>query len=275
MSARRDLFERLVTALERLAPSVEPPTDWLGAPAYIWRRESARSLGTLDAYPLDTLRGIDEQKHSVVENLTRFARGHAAHDMLLWGARGMGKSALLRSATSQIQSDLPEKLALVQLEQSALCDLPHLFGELAEQKRQFVLYIDDLGFGRDGAGEALSLRSALEGGVATRPANVRIAVTSNRRAIVSRSAREQESPLSPSDDRHDALALADRFGLSLGFHPCDRSTYLEIARAYTEPLGLSFDDEEALAWSIARGALSGRVAWQFATELAGRAGKQL
>jgi hypothetical protein len=145
---------------------------------------------------------------------------------------------------------------------------------LAQQDRAFLLYLDDLGFGAGDSQDNLALRSMLDGGAMQRPANIRLAVTSNRRAIVQRD-HDEAGALHERDERDDALALADRFGLTLGFHPCDRDTYLEILRAYTEPLGLQVDDEEALAWAIARGNRSGRTAHQFAVELAGRAGRFL
>ncbi len=275
MSARRSVLDRMVAALERIAPPLAPPTDWLSQPAYRWTAEGAVPVESLVAHPLATLRGIDQQKRAVVDNVTRLAKGHAAHDMLLWGARGMGKSALIASAVVDTQTDDRSNLALIEIAHGATESLPSLLAELPREGRAFLLLIDDLGFGPNGASEVLSLRSALEGGIVARPSNVRFAVTSNRRAIVNRSAEEQASALNPRDDRDDALALADRFGLSLGFHPCDRATYLEIVRAYSDPLSLEFDEEEALAWSIARGALSGRAAHQFAIELAGRAGLSL
>jgi len=275
MSKRITLFERLVAALERVAPAAVPPTDWSSAPGYVWTTSGARPIAAIDALSLDALRGIDRQKLAVRENMERLAKGHAAHDMLLWGARGMGKSALLRAVAVNVQSSHPGKLGLVEIDHGAIDSLPQLFEELGRHDRAFLLLIDDLGFGHDGKSQNLSLRSALEGGIAPRANNVRIAVTSNRRAIVNRSADEQSSPLNDRDDRDDALALADRFGLSLGFHPCDRDTYLEIVQTYVGPLELEFDEEEALAWSIARGHLSGRTAHQFAIELAGRAGLAL
>ncbi|MEM8725841.1 MAG: DUF815 domain-containing protein [Pseudomonadota bacterium] len=274
MSQRRDLFERIASALERIAAPVAPPTDWLSAPAYVWNGDGAKAVPEIDALPLDALRGIDNQKSAVSANLSRLAKGAASHDMLLWGARGMGKSALIRSTTSSVQRNTPDRLALVQLAPGTLSSFPALINELAEQPRAFLLFVDDLGFGADQARENLALRSLLDGGVVPRPAHIRLAVTSNRRAIVARDAHEATA-LHERDERDDALALADRFGLTLGFHPCDRATYLEILRGYTDSLGLAFNEEEALAWAIARGNRSGRTAYQFATELAGRAGKAI
>jgi len=271
MTARRDTLERIASALERLAPPVAPPQNWLNAPAYVWDGYHARAIMALDALPLATLRGVDKQKAAFTTNITRLAKGAAAHDTLLWGARGMGKSALIRASVAAVQNDAPQSLALVQISASALDTVPDLLAQLSEVDRSFLLFVDDLGFDPDQKAEMLAVRSLLEGGVVPRPARVRVAVTSNRRAIVQRDANESEA-LHERDARDDALALADRFGLTLGFHPCDRATFLEILRAYTDPLGLEVDEEEACAFAIARGNRSGRTAYQFATELAGRAG---
>ncbi|MEM8724352.1 MAG: DUF815 domain-containing protein [Pseudomonadota bacterium] len=274
MSTPREPLERIADALERIAPAVTPPADWRGAPAFLWDGERARPVPEPDVLSLPILRGIDEQKAAVRDNLNRLSSGTAAHDMLLWGARGMGKSALVRSVVADIQKTDPASIALVQLAPGTLGSFPALIEQLSNQPRAFILFIDDLGFGADQAQDVLALRSLLDGGVMPRPSHVRLAVTSNRRAIVQRDPGES-SALHERDERDDALALADRFGLTLAFHPCDRETYLAILRGYTDPLGLDINEEEALAWAIARGNRSGRTAFQYATELAGRAGKAL
>jgi uncharacterized protein len=268
-----DPIERIAAALERLAPPLPPPTDWLTAPAYVWEGAHARAVATLDALPLAALHGIDAQKVALRNNCARLARGAAAHDVLLWGARGMGKSALVRAAVADAQMEHAGALALVQLAPGSLPTFPALIAALADQPRAFLLFIDDLGFGADGRSEMLSLRSLLDGGVTPRAAHIRLAVTANRRAIVER--EDTSGAIHERDERDDALALADRFGLTLGFHPADKDTYLAILASYLAPLGLSFDPEEAMAFAIQRGNRSGRTALQFATELAGRAGKRL
>jgi len=265
-----EALERIAAALERLAPPPPPPTDWLAAPAYVWEGERARAVPLLDALPLAQLHGIGAQKVALRNNCARLASGAAAHDVLLWGARGMGKSALVRAAIADVQAKGAGALALVQLAPGTLPSFPALIAMLAQQPRAFLLFIDDLGFGADGRSEMLSLRSLLDGGVAPRPAHIRLAVTANRRAIVER--EDTSGSFHERDERDDALALADRFGLTLGFHPADKDTYLAILASYTAPLGLSFDAEEAMAYAIQRGNRSGRTALQFATELAGRAG---
>jgi len=269
------LLARIADALDRIAPPPVAATDWLAHPAYVWTGTAARGVAQLEAPALAMLRGIDTQKERVVTNVERLAAGHAAHDMLLWGSRGMGKSALLRAAVNAADAAHPGRIALVQVAQEALSGVSALFATLGGIERSFLVFIDDLGFEEtDGAGPRL-LRSWLEGGVEARPGNVRLAVTSNRRAIVARSMGEQDDPINPRDVVDDRLALADRFGLSIGFHACDQDAYLAIIAGYAETFGLTFETGDALEWSRRRGARSGRVAWQYVNELAGRAGKAI
>ena len=263
---------RIADALERLAPPAPSATDWLAHPAYVWDQAGARAVDQIHAPALDLLQGIAAQKETVTGNVARLAAGHAAHDMLLWGSRGMGKSALLRASVVAAQAAHPGRVALVQVAQDAMAAIAGLFGTLGRVDRRFLVYIDDLGFeDGDGGGPRL-LRSWLEGGVEARPGNVRLAVTSNRRAIVPRHASEQDDPLNPRDAVDDRLALADRFGLSVGFHNCSQDDYLAIIAGYAAHFGLTFEPADALEWSRRRGQRSGRVAWQYVTELAGRAG---
>lgn len=265
---------RIAAALERLAPPAPAGTDWNSSPAYVWDG-AARAVARIVAPRLDLLRGIEAQKALVTTNVARLAQGHAAHDMLLWGARGMGKSALLRASVVAAQALDPAALALVQVAPDALSTLAALFAALGERPRRFMVFVDDLGFEEGDSTGPRALRSWLEGGVEARPDNVRIAVTSNRRAIVPRHLSEQDDPINPRDAVDDRLALADRFGLSIGFHTCSQDDYLAIVGGYCGEQGLGWDEAEALEWAKRRGARSGRVAWQFVTELAGRAGKPL
>lgn len=269
-----DELARIAAALERLVPPSAAETDWIGAPAYVWDGKP-RAVAAISAPPLDLLKGIEAQKDIVSANVARLAAGHAAHDMLLWGARGMGKSALLRAAVLAAQEGDASAIALVQVAPEALATLPALFAALAGQPRHFLVFIDDLGFEDGDSAGPRALRSWLEGGVEARPGNVRLAVTSNRRAIVPRHLSEQDDPINPRDAVDDKLALADRFGLSVGFHNCSQDDYLSIVGGYCAAHALAWDEHEALEWSKRRGARSGRVAWQFVTELAGRAGLEL
>jgi len=270
-----DPLARIAAALERLIPPAAPVTDWTAAPAYVWDQSGPRGVARVIAPPLALLRGIDAQKESVVGNVLRHAAGHAAHDMLLWGARGMGKSALIRAAVTTAQASHPGGIALVQVAPDALPSLSALFTRLGRLDRRFLVYIDDLGFEDGDSTGPRQLRSWLEGGVEARPGNVRLAVTANRRAIVSRHLSEQDDPINPRDVVDDKLALADRFGLSIGFHVCSQDDYLAIIAGYAAEFDLTYAEGDALEWSRRRGGRSGRVAWHYVTELAGRAGRSI
>jgi uncharacterized protein len=273
MEDRDALLRRIADALDRLAPGSNVTADWLCAPAYVWAG-TAQPVPVLEAPALDLLQGIDLQKDRVTTNIRRLAMGYAAHDMLLWGARGMGKSALLRSAVKAAQ-DEGGALALVQVAPDALGSLAALFGQLGKVPRNFLVFVDDLGFAEGDSAGPRHLRSWLDGGVEARPANVRLAVTSNRRAIVPRHGAEQDDPINPRDAVDDMLALSDRFGLTLGFHACSQDEYLAMVRGYAAAFNLALDEHAALEWAKRRGARSGRVAWHFITDLAGQAGRPL
>ncbi|SFR84971.1 ATP-binding protein [Sphingomonas jatrophae] len=264
---------RIAAALERIAPPPLPVADPAVHPAYVWQRgglEEARAFAPL---PLGLLTGIDAQKETLLANTRRLAAGHAAHDALLWGARGTGKSALVKSVVGACQAE-GHAIALVEVAGDRLEALPALFRTIAGVRRAFILFIDDLGF-EEGADAPRALRSLLEGGAEARPDNVRLYVTANRRHIVARQATEQADALSPRDAMDDKLALADRFGLSLGFHVVDQATYLAMVERYAMRAGLPFDPADAILWATQRGGRSGRVAWQYAVELAGRAGRAM
>ncbi len=265
------LLTRIALALERLAPPPRPtPRD--DAPAYVWDGAEL-SEAMFAPLALDLLTGIDAQKCAFVENLRRHACGHAAHDVLLWGARGMGKSALVKASVAA-RRDAGADIALIELMASTIATLPALFATVQLWSRPVLVFIDDLGFENDAAA-ARMLRSVLDGGSRARPAQVRLTVTSNRRHIVARDMAEQDSAINPRDVIDDRLALADRFGLSLGFHNCDQESYLAMVAAYAQSYGLAHDAAAALTFATHRGARSGRVAWHYITECAGAAGRSL
>ncbi len=267
-----DNLTRIAAALERLAPSPAPMAD-AESLANIWNGKSLQAVERFTPLPLTLLTGIDAQKQAVLENSRRLAQGRAAHDILLWGARGAGKSALVKSVAAAIQGEGCD-IALVEAPVAEIGSLPVLFSLIASWSRAVIVFVDDLAF--EGGDEAARhLRSVLEGGASARPQHVRLYATSNRRHIVSRAMEEQNSPINPRDVVDDRMALADRFGLSLGFHVCDQDQYLAMVSRYAEAMGLSFDVQDALTWATQRGARSGRIAWHYATELAGRAGKSL
>jgi len=268
-----DELARIAQALERLSPPPREAADPLAHPAYLWRGEVLTPARHFAPLPLDLLTGIDAQKVALLENARRLACGAAAHDVLLWGAKGTGKSALVKSVVAEMRGEGLD-LAIVDVAADRLHTLPRLFDIVEGAGRAVILFIDDIGF-EAGGPETRALRSLLEGGAEARPANARLHVTSNRRHIVARDLAEQESAIDPRDVVDDRLALADRFGLSLGFHALDQDTYLAIVGRYTEAYGLAFDPADALLWATSRGARSGRVAWHYVTELAGRAGRTL
>ncbi|AJP73796.1 ATP-binding protein [Sphingomonas hengshuiensis] len=267
-----DALTRIADALERMAPPPLPAADPLAHPAYVWRGDRLAAARAFAPLPLAMLRGVDKQRTALLANLERLSAGHAAQDVLLWGARGTGKSALVKSAVGAVQA-AGGALALVEATPEHLDSLPDLFATIAATTRPFAIFLDDLGF--DAAGDARALRSLLEGGAEARPANARLLVTSNRRHLIPRDLAEQDSAINPRDSIDDSLALADRFGLSLGFHAIDQDLYLDIVRGYADAHGLSFDPAEAVNWATRRGSRSGRVAWQYVVDLAGRTAKYL
>ena len=263
-----DPLDRIAAALERLSP---PPrsTDLSAHAAYAWRQGRLAPI-VLAALPIERLLGVDRQRDALLGNLRRLARGHAAHDVLLWGARGTGKSALAKAVVAAVQAETP---ALGLVVAGELASLPALFAALSAVARPFAVFIDDVGV--DAPGDARALRSLLEGGAEPRPRNVRLIVTANRRHLLPRDMAEQASAINGRDAADDQLALADRFGLSLGFHTLDQDGYLAIVAGYAEANGLAFDPAAALEWCQRRGSRSGRVAWQYIVELAGRAGRDV
>jgi uncharacterized protein len=265
----KEILTRIADALDRIAPLSEI-AEPSASPAYQWDGEMLHGIAEIDAVPIALLTGIDAQKDALLTNGRRFSDGHGAHDILLWGARGTGKSALVKSSCAALQ-DEGCALALVEATSASLDSLPKLFAVLAGTKLPTIVFVDDLGFDQNGD-TARHLRSMLDGGVVARPRNVRLYVTSNRRHILPRNLEEQSSAINPRDVADDQLALADRFGLSLGFHVCDQAQYLAMVAAYAAHLGVQFDPQDALTWATQRGARSGRIAWHYATELAGRAG---
>jgi uncharacterized protein len=263
-----ETLRRIADALDRMTPLVPapPPAD---AAAYVWNGKILHAAH-FEPLAIDLLTGIDDQKARLLDNTKRLAAGHAAHDALLWGSRGMGKSALVKACVGAVAGDL----ALVELAATDVSGLPALFDAIASWSRPVIVFIDDLGFD-DGIASARALRSVLDGGSSARPQHVRLYVTSNRRHIVARDLAEQESAINVRDVVDDRLALADRFGLSLGFHVCDQDTYVAMVRAYVAAHDLPFDARDAISFATQRGSRSGRVAWHYVVELAGRNGRAI
>ncbi|MEH6758069.1 MAG: ATP-binding protein [Parasphingorhabdus sp.] len=266
-------LQRIAAALERLSPIPSTSTDIHSGAAFHWTGKAIEAIDGFVPIGLDMLTGIDNQKAQLLENSKRLANGFAAHDVLLWGSRGMGKSALAKAVVGELQTT-DMNIAIVEANADMLANLPDLFAILGKSDRAFIVFIDDIGFDEDSAAPRL-LRSILEGGAAARPENVRLYVTSNRRHIVPRQMSEQHDPINPRDVVDDKLALSDRFGLRLGFHAASQDDYLAMINRYADFYGLAFESEDALLWAKQRSGRSGRVAWQYIVELAGRAGKSL
>ena len=266
-------LKRIAEALERLSPPPAPPTDLSSSPAYHWNGSNLAAVQGFKPLPIDLIVGVDRQKTDLYENCRRHAAGAAAHDVLLWGARGMGKSALVKSVVAALQED-GFFIALVEASSSHLTSLPALFEELGASGRRYLLFVDDISFEPHDQNARL-LRSLLEGGVEARPNNVRLCVTSNRRNIVERDSKEQADAMNARDSMDDSLALADRFGMKLGFQYPDQDAYLHMVSSYAAHFDLDWDEADALAFAQGRGGRSGRIAWHYTVELAGRASRKI
>ena len=276
------LLTRVADALERLAPPAPPQNDLDAADAFIWHAEGEwlEPVEDVNRVELDLLKGIDRVRDILVENTERFAAGLPANNVLLWGARGTGKSALVKAAHAAINKTKPRTLALIEIHREDIPTLPRLLALLRRSKRRCLLFCDDLSFEKQDTSYK-SLKAVLEGGIEGRPANVVLYATSNRRHLMPRDMIENErsTAINPAEAVEESVSLSDRFGLWLGFHNVDQDTYHAIIRGYVAHYGLDIAEDrlkaEANEWSITRGARSGRVAWQFIQDLAGRLGKTL
>jgi predicted AAA+ superfamily ATPase len=272
-----ELFRRLVGAIERQAPPPPATIDLHVADAFVWEAAGRhlRPVKKVRAVALDLLVGIDRVRDILLANTERFADGVPANNALLWGARGMGKSSLVKAIHQRINQDQSGRLALIEIHREDVDSLPDLLQILAESERRCLLFCDDLSFD---AGETSykSLKAVLEGGLEGRPDNVLFYATSNRRHLMPREMIENErlTAIHPGEAVEEKVSLSDRFGLWLGFHPCSQEDFLAMVRGYCRDLGIEIDDEElrrdALEWATTRGARSGRVAWQYVQDLAGR-----
>ena len=273
--------ERIAAALERMAPAPMGAPDFDSAAAFVWHVEPDRlePVARVNRVDLPLLLGIDRSRDTLMQNTAQFARGLPANNALLWGSRGMGKSSLVKAVHGALQADHPG-LKLVELQREDLPSVGRLLNVLRESDRRFVLFCDDLSFSHDDQ-HYKSLKAVLDGGIEGRPDNVIFYATSNRRHLMPRDMIENErsSAINPSEAVEEKVSLSDRFGLWLGFHPCSQDDYLAMIRAYCDHYGVGIDDEtlraEAIEWQATRGARSGRVAWQYFTDLAGRKGVTL
>ena len=280
------LLTRIAEALERLAPAVEANRDLFAADAFVWHASAGERDGWLEPVPnvsrvpLALLKGIDHQADQLLDNTRRFATGLPANNALLWGARGTGKSSLIKAVHASINAEEPGTLVLVEIHREYIPSLPPLLTILRSSARRTIVFCDDLSF--DGADTSYkSLKAVLEGGIEGRPDNVVFYATSNRRHLLPRDMIENEraTAINPGEAVEEKVSLSDRFGLWLGFHNTDQDTYLRMVEAYVDHYGLPIGRDElhakAREWSVTRGARSGRVAWQFVQDLAGSVGKRL
>jgi len=281
-------LQRIAEALERLAPTSSSAVAMDGADAFVWHPERDRldPVQHVNRVDLALLQGISRQAETLYENTRRFAEGLPANNALLWGSRGAGKSSLVKAVHARVNEERPgkagagERLALVEIHREDIPTLPRLLTHLRSVSRPCVLFCDDLSFDGEDASYK-SLKAVLEGGIEGRPANVIFYATSNRRHLMPRDMIENErsTAIHASEAVEEKVSLSDRFGLWLGFHNCDQDTYFAMIEGYARRYGLDLPNEtlraEAKEWSVTRGGRSGRVAWQYIQDLAGRLGKKL
>jgi predicted AAA+ superfamily ATPase len=275
------LLRRIADALERLAPPAPASVALGGADAFIWHPgRGLVAVPRVNRVEMALLKGIDRMRDILVENTERFARGLPANNALLWGARGMGKSSLVKAAHAGVNAALGPKaglLKLVEIHREDIESLPDLMAVLRPQPFRFIVFCDDLSFDGDDTSYK-SLKAVLEGGIEGRPENVILYATSNRRHLMSRDMMENErsTAINPGETVEEKVSLSDRFGLWLGFHRCSQDEFLAMVEGYVAHFRIPIDAEalrrEALEWATTRGSRSGRVAWQFVQDLAGRLG---
>jgi uncharacterized protein len=280
------LVARIAAALERLAPRAVPPVDFAAADAFIWHPEGRLApVPRVNRVEMSLLKGVDRVRDMLVENTERFAKGLPANNALLWGARGMGKSSLVKASHAAVNAmfaantkDAP--LKLIEIHREDIESLPELMAITRDSAYKFIVFCDDLSFDSDDTSYK-SLKAVLEGGIEGRPDNVIFYATSNRRHLLARDMIENErsTGINPGEAVEEKVSLSDRFGLWLGFHRCSQDEYLAMVNGYVSHFTIPVEEEplrrEALEWATTRGSRSGRVAWQFVQDLAGRLGVAL
>lgn len=276
-----DPLERVAAALERISPAPLASPDFDAADAFVWHVDPERLEPVADVSRVDLslLVGINRSRDTLLDNTLRFAKGFPANNALLWGARGMGKSSLVKAVHAEVNAQ-GHPLKIVELQREDLPSVARLLQHLRGSSARFLLFCDDLSFSHDDQ-HYKSLKAVLDGGIEGRPDNVVFYATSNRRHLMPRDMIENErgSAINPSEAVEEKVSLSDRFGLWLGFHPCDQDEFLSMIKGYVDAHGVEIDEEtlraEAIEWQATRGGRSGRVAWQYFTDLAGRKGVTL
>ncbi len=277
----KSALKRIAAALERISPPPLDAPDLNIAEAFVWHTEPDRlvPVARINRVAIDLLVGIDRVRDTLAENTRQFAQGNPANNVLLWGARGMGKSSLVKAVHCAVAAEAP-LLKLVEIQREDLPSIGRLLDVLRRADERVILFCDDLSFDHDDS-HYKSLKAILDGGIEGRPDNVLFYATSNRRHLMPRDMIENEraSAINPSEATEEKVSLSDRFGLWLGFHACDQDQYLAMIRGYCDAFGIEIADEtlkaEAIEWQQTRGSRSGRVAWQYVTDLAGRKGVML
>ncbi|MEK9533114.1 MAG: ATP-binding protein [Alphaproteobacteria bacterium] len=272
------MLKRMAEALERIAPSYQFPDNLEDAQGYIWEAQlrKLQKIDEIERLPLSCLEGIEQQKQQLLENSRAFAKGLRANNALLWGARGTGKSSLLKAVHGALLSEGLD-CAIVEVQREDIQDLPYIMQVLKQSNRRFILFCDDLAF-EEADSSYKSLKAVLEGGLSGRPDNIVFYATSNRRHLMPRQMIDNErgSAINPSEAIEEKISLSDRFGLWIGFHSVDQETYLTMIETYVTfyklPVELEQVKSEALTWCIGRGHRSGRTAYQFIIHLAGKLG---
>lgn len=278
----KPVLERIANALERLAPETSIVEQKMDSTAYVWDKElnHLKAIKNVSRLDLTLLKGLEQQTQILYDNTKQFAQGLPANNALLWGARGTGKSSLIKAIHGNINENTKFSIILVEIFREDINSLPALLDRLKNNKKRFILFCDDLSF-EDKDTEFKSLKAVLEGGIEGRPENVIFYATSNRRHLMPRDMIENErsSAIHTSESVEEKVSLSDRFGLWLGFHPINQETYFEIVDSYAKKYNLAIDNtdlkSQALEWSMTRGSRSGRVAWQFIQDLAGKQGKKI
>ena len=273
--------DRIASALERMAPPPDPAPDFDAAQAFIWHVSPDRlePVEVVSHVHLTLLHGIERSRATLLDNTRRFAEGYMANNALLWGARGLGKSSLVKAVHADVAEGVPD-LKLVELQREDLSSVGRLLAHLRAAPHRFILFCDDLSFSQDDQ-HYKSLKAVLDGGIGGRPPNVVLYATSNRRHLMPRDMidNERSTAINPGEAVEEKVSLSDRFGLWLGFHPCSQDEYLAMIEGYCGAFGVDVDPAvvkaEAVEWQATRGSRSGRVAWQFFTDLAGRHGVRI
>jgi predicted AAA+ superfamily ATPase len=281
------VLQRIAGSLERLAPAGRPQPDFAVADAFVWHpaAQELAPVRRVNRVDMSLLQGVDRVRDTLVENTERFARGLPANNALLWGARGMGKSSLVKAAHASVTEAVGTgknggRLKLIEIHREDIESLPDLMARLRATPHRFIVFCDDLSFDNDDTSYK-SLKAVLEGGIEGRPDNVIFYATSNRRHLLPRDMMENErsTAINPGEAVEEKVSLSDRFGLWLGFHKCTQDEYLAMVQGYVDYHRIPIDADtlrrEALEWSTTRGSRSGRVAWQYVQDLAGRLGVAL